>query len=110
MSNLIRVVYAEDHALVRKGISSLLRSLPDVELVAEAANGRDALDEKLALIVDHILGHGRRGEQCGGGGEAQSDSVAFHAVLRLATLLSANIYCAAGAGAAAAPAGAGVSC
>jgi DNA-binding NarL/FixJ family response regulator len=42
---LIRVVYAEDHALVRKGISSLLRSLPDVELVAEAANGRDALDE-----------------------------------------------------------------
>lgn len=40
----IRVVYAEDHALVRKGISGLLSSMPDVELVAEASNGREALE------------------------------------------------------------------
>ena len=45
MSKPIRVVYAEDHALVRRGISSLLRTLPGVELVAESSNGRDAIEE-----------------------------------------------------------------
>ena len=45
----IRIVLAEDHSLVRAGIRSLLRELPDVEVVAEADNGRDAL----TLIEKH---------------------------------------------------------
>lgn len=44
MRQTVRVVYAEDHALVRRGISALLRTLNGVELVAEASNGRDAIE------------------------------------------------------------------
>jgi DNA-binding NarL/FixJ family response regulator len=39
----IRVLIADDHALVRAGIRALLEKLPDVKVVAEASNGRDAL-------------------------------------------------------------------
>ena len=39
----IRVLLADDHALVRAGIRSLAQNLPGVEIVAEAADGRDAL-------------------------------------------------------------------
>ena len=40
----IRVVLADDHALVRAGIRALLEKLPDIEVVGEAANGRQALE------------------------------------------------------------------
>ncbi len=40
----IRVVIAEDHALVRAGICSLLEKLPGIEVVGEASDGREALD------------------------------------------------------------------
>ncbi|MCX6033001.1 MAG: response regulator transcription factor [Chloroflexi bacterium] len=39
----IRVLLAEDHALVRAGFAALLRSLPGIEVVAEAGDGREAL-------------------------------------------------------------------
>jgi DNA-binding NarL/FixJ family response regulator len=39
----MRVLLADDHHLVRAGIRALLQSLPDVEIVAEAGNGQDAL-------------------------------------------------------------------
>ncbi len=41
--SLIRVVLAEDHTLVRAGIRSLLQNLPDIQVVAEASNGHEAL-------------------------------------------------------------------
>ena len=40
----IRVVLADDHALVRAGIRALLEKLPDIEVVGEADNGRQALE------------------------------------------------------------------
>ena len=40
---MIRVIVADDHALVRAGLVSLLRDLPDVDVVAQAANGREAV-------------------------------------------------------------------
>jgi DNA-binding NarL/FixJ family response regulator len=40
---VIRVVLADDHNLVRAGLRALLERLPDVEVVGEAANGREAL-------------------------------------------------------------------
>jgi DNA-binding NarL/FixJ family response regulator len=40
----IRVVLADDHALVRAGIRALLERLPGIEVVAEADNGRQALE------------------------------------------------------------------
>lgn len=39
----IRILMAEDHALVRAGIRSLLQSLPDMTVVAEAGDGREVL-------------------------------------------------------------------
>jgi len=39
----LRVLLAEDHTLVRAGIRALLQSMEGVEVVAEAADGREAL-------------------------------------------------------------------
>jgi two-component system, NarL family, nitrate/nitrite response regulator NarL len=39
-----RVVIAEDHPAVRKGVRRLLERLPQVEVVGEAKNGREALE------------------------------------------------------------------
>ena len=38
-----RVLLAEDHALVRAGFRALLQALPDVQVIAEAGDGREAL-------------------------------------------------------------------
>lgn len=45
----IRVLCADDHPLVRKGIAAILANEPDVELVAEASDG----DEAVALFRQH---------------------------------------------------------
>ena len=45
----IRVLIADDHALVRAGIGALLRNIGGVEVVAEAGDGREALH----LIGEH---------------------------------------------------------
>jgi DNA-binding NarL/FixJ family response regulator len=47
--NTIRVILADDHQLVRAGIRALLQNIPNIEVVGEAADGRDAL----ALAVEH---------------------------------------------------------
>ncbi len=39
----IRIVLADDHALVRAGVRSLLASIPGVEVVAEARDGHEAI-------------------------------------------------------------------
>src|SRR6266481_9616205 len=39
----IRVLLADDHKLVRAGIRSLLENLPEVEVVAEASDGHEAI-------------------------------------------------------------------
>jgi len=44
----LRILLADDHTLVRAGIRSLLAQLPGVAVVAEAADGREAL--KLAAL------------------------------------------------------------
>jgi DNA-binding NarL/FixJ family response regulator len=40
----IRVLCVDDHPLVRKGIAAILANEADLQLVAEAGNGRDAVD------------------------------------------------------------------
>ena len=42
-STHIRVLCVDDHPLVRKGIASILANEPDITLVGEADNGRDAV-------------------------------------------------------------------
>ena len=41
---LIRILTVDDHPLLRKGIAALVNSEPDLKLVAEASNGREAID------------------------------------------------------------------
>ena len=40
---MIRIAVADDHPVVRDGLRALFASLPDTELVAEAATGREAV-------------------------------------------------------------------
>ena len=42
--NLIRILTVDDHPLLRKGIAALVNPEPDLKLVAEAANGKEAID------------------------------------------------------------------
>ncbi len=41
---MIRILAVDDHALLRDGIAALIANQPDMELVGEAANGREAID------------------------------------------------------------------
>jgi len=41
---LIRILTVDDHALLRKGIDALVNVEPDMKLIAEASNGRDAIE------------------------------------------------------------------
>jgi len=41
----IRILTADDHALLRQGIASLIDIEPDMELVAQAATGREAIEQ-----------------------------------------------------------------
>ena len=46
---LIRVLLVDDHKVVRRGLRAFLSGESDIEVVAEAANGRQALDRLMAL-------------------------------------------------------------
>jgi len=51
----IRILLADDHTLVRAGIRSLLTRLPGLEVVGEAADGREALRLADALRPDIVV-------------------------------------------------------
>ncbi|MCX5012911.1 response regulator transcription factor [Streptomyces sp. NBC_00555] len=52
---MIRVVIADDEPLIRAGIRMILTSASDIEVVAEAANGREAVDLARAHAPDVVL-------------------------------------------------------
>jgi DNA-binding NarL/FixJ family response regulator len=51
----IRIVIAEDQALVRRGVALLLGMEPDMEVVGQACNGVEAVDLALLLRPDVVL-------------------------------------------------------
>lgn len=51
----IRIILAEDHTIVRKGLRALLESASDIEVVAEAANGRMVVDQVANLNPDVVV-------------------------------------------------------
>jgi DNA-binding NarL/FixJ family response regulator len=52
---IVRVLLADDHALVRGGIRALLNTIEGVEVVGEAGNGPDALRLVAELTPDIVL-------------------------------------------------------
>lgn len=51
----ITILIADDHGLVRKGLRALLEKEPDLEPIAEAANGREAVQLAKELRPDVVL-------------------------------------------------------
>jgi len=47
-----RILLADDHALVRSGLRLILEAEPDLQVVAEAADGYEALDALGGVVVD----------------------------------------------------------
>jgi DNA-binding NarL/FixJ family response regulator len=51
----VRVLVADDHSVVRKGICALLATEPGIEVVGEAADGQEAISQVDALEPDVLL-------------------------------------------------------
>ena len=51
----VRILVADDHALIRLGIVGLLNAQPDMEVVGEAGSGEGALQETMAGSPDIVL-------------------------------------------------------
>ncbi len=50
-----RILIADDHEVVRKGLRSLLESEPGLEVVGEASNGREAVERAIAAKPDVVV-------------------------------------------------------
>ena len=53
--SLIRVLTVDDHALLREGIAALVNAEPDMELVAEASDGEEAIKQFRRHLPDVTL-------------------------------------------------------
>jgi DNA-binding NarL/FixJ family response regulator len=51
----IKIVIADDHTMMREGLSQALDSIPDIEVIASVADGRELLDELERSTPDVIL-------------------------------------------------------
>ncbi len=52
---MLRVILADDHHLVRQGIRSLLEKADDIEIIAEAENGQEAVNLVSNLVPDVLV-------------------------------------------------------
>jgi YesN/AraC family two-component response regulator len=52
---MIRVLIADDHALVRHGISTLLEVYDDIEVVGEAENGKEAVEGSNKIFINLFI-------------------------------------------------------
>lgn len=52
---MIKVLIVDDHEMVRIGVSAYLATQDDIEIVAEAKNGKEAIEKALSLKPDIIL-------------------------------------------------------
>jgi DNA-binding NarL/FixJ family response regulator len=51
----MRILVADDHETVRKGVCAILGSRSDFEVCGEAANGADAVEQAVALKPDLVI-------------------------------------------------------
>lgn len=54
-NSALRVLLVDDHKIVRQGLKALLAEAPDVEVVGEAGNGREAVDQASQLTPDVVV-------------------------------------------------------
>ncbi len=55
MQETIRVLLADDHAVVREGLEAILETQPDIEVIGTAKNGREAIALARELEPDVLL-------------------------------------------------------
>ena len=55
MTDIIRILVADDHVIIRKGIRAMMEIVPDIEVIGEAENGLEAVAEAKRLRPDVIL-------------------------------------------------------
>jgi NarL family two-component system response regulator LiaR len=55
MTKTIRILIADDHAIVREGLRALIETKPDMELIGEAADGVEAVSKACSLQPDVML-------------------------------------------------------
>jgi DNA-binding NarL/FixJ family response regulator len=55
MTKRRRVLIVDDHAIVREGVKGLLSALPHLEVVGEAADGREAISLAVTLNPDLVI-------------------------------------------------------
>jgi two-component system response regulator NreC len=55
MAKPIRIMIADDHTIVRQGLARLLNDQPDLKVVGQAVNGRQAVDKTLELKPDIVI-------------------------------------------------------
>jgi NarL family two-component system response regulator LiaR len=55
MPDIIRILIADDHPVVRNGLRSFLETYPGIEIVAEAENGAQAVELAGELVPDVVL-------------------------------------------------------
>jgi len=55
MNRPIRIILADDHQIVRQGLRILLEAETDMEIIAEADNGRKVLKQAQELLPDVII-------------------------------------------------------
>lgn len=53
--NKIKILIVDDHLLIRSGVRSLLKDVPDIEVVAEAEGGNEAIQKNSEFHPDVIL-------------------------------------------------------
>jgi DNA-binding NarL/FixJ family response regulator len=53
--NVIRILIAEDHAMVREGLKLLIDSQPHMQVIGEAENGQAAVERSQELAPDIVL-------------------------------------------------------
>jgi DNA-binding NarL/FixJ family response regulator len=51
----IRVFICDDHALFRDGLKAILREEPDIDMIGDAKDGREAVEQTLSLKPDVVL-------------------------------------------------------
>ena len=54
-----RILVADDHALVREGIIALLKRYDDIEVLAEAADGKETIEKAVKHAEEKLCGKGR---------------------------------------------------